>query len=72
MRTILDLLSTETPLPFPRIQQKADIAQSTLRRALVDMEDLGLVRRCQLPPSNPKTKKEKTRPCIFGWCKTKQ
>lgn len=70
MKRVLDGLKEDKLIPLPRLAEQLDMSESNLRRAMNDMEEIGLVKKELLPPP---TRAEKARllhkPCLFGWRK---
>jgi DNA-binding MarR family transcriptional regulator len=71
MKRVLQKLSAENPKPLPVLAKNLQMGEGNLRRALNDMEELGLVEKVDLPkPLLRERRKLNHRPCIFGWKKS--
>lgn len=71
MKRVLVKLSATDPKPLPALAKNLQMGEGNLRRALNDMEELGLVAKVDLPkPSKAERRKLDHRPCIFGWKKS--
>lgn len=71
MKRVLGELSATDPKPLPALAKNLQMSEGNLRRALNDMEELGLVTKVDLPkPSARERSKLNHRPCIFGWKKS--
>lgn len=71
MKRVLDKLSTTDAISMPLLAKRLEMGEGNLRRALNDMEELGLVTKVELPkPSARERRKLNHRPCIFGWKKS--
>lgn len=70
MQKILRAMS-EDPQPLPRIAEKISMSDSNLRRAMSDMEELGIVKKVKLPPPSKRERRCMiSKPCMFGWTRT--
>lgn len=70
MKRVLSGLSEDTPIPIPKLAKKLKMHEYSLRRALHNMEELGLVKKERLPtPSNSEKGKLWYKRYIFGWRK---
>ncbi len=68
MKKVLGELAEDTSIPLPRLAEKLGMSESNLRRALYDMEELGLVKKEALPPpTRAEKRKLYHKPCLFGW-----
>jgi DNA-binding MarR family transcriptional regulator len=71
MKRVLAKLSATEPTPLPVLAKHLEMGEGNLRRALNDMEELGLVTKVDLPkPSARERSKLNHRPCMFGWKKS--
>lgn len=71
MKRVLVKLSATEAKPMPVLAKHLGMGEGNLRRALNDMEELGLVAKVDLPkPSKAERRKLDHRPCIFGWKKS--
>jgi len=72
MKRILKCMSFDDPVPLPRLAEKIGMSESNLRRAMNDMEEVGLVAKEVLPhPKKTDMRKINTKPCLYGWRRTK-
>ena len=72
MLRILGGMKEEELIPLPRLAEKIEMSESNVRRAMHDMQELGLVIQQPLPR---KAHQEYDRPfhksCSMGWRKTR-